>query len=166
MTARLARTLERMVVSAGILAAWLGLPLLVASVAFTPLARWTGWGGDAPAAELGTLAFLAVTMTSFGYAYASGEHVRLDVMRRRFSARANAAIELVATIFIVLPLCAVVLIDGAGATWLSLAQGEHWGDTHWPLQWAVRIWIPLGFALLMAAALASAFRSALTLARR
>ena len=160
------RALERIVVGAGVLAAWLGLPLVVASVAFTPLARWTGWGGDAPAAELGTLAFLALTMTSFGYAYASGEHVRLDVLSRRFSPRAKALVELIATVLILVPLCAVVVMDGAGATWLSAAQGERWGDTHWPLQWLVRIWVPAGFALLMAAAIASALRSALVLARR
>ena len=48
----------------------------------------------------------------------------------------------------------------------SFVQGERWGDTAWALQWAVRVWVPVGFALLMAAALAAALRCALILFRK
>jgi TRAP-type mannitol/chloroaromatic compound transport system permease small subunit len=166
LTDAIAALLESVAVALGAALARLGIPLVIVSVAFEPLARWTGWGGELPASEISTLAFLAVAMTSFGYGYAAGAHVRLDVLSKRFGPRLQAAIELVATLFILVPLCAVVMIDGVDSTWRSFVQGERWGDSAWALQWAVRLWVPVGFALLMAAALAAALRSALTLFRK
>ena len=48
-----------------------------------------------------------------------------------------------------LPLCALVVLDGVDSAWRSFLQGERWAGTGLPLQWAVRLWVPLGFALLM-----------------
>jgi TRAP-type mannitol/chloroaromatic compound transport system permease small subunit len=158
--------LERAVVVCGVGVSRLGIPLVVLSIACQPVARWMGWSNDVPVSEISTLAFLAATMTSFGYAYAQGAHVRLDILSRRFTPRANAGIELLATLLILMPLCAVVVIDGVDSTWRSFAQGERLGDTALALQWAVRLWVPVGFALLMVAGLASALRSALLLLDR
>ena len=150
----------------GIAAAWLGLPLTILCAAVEPPARWIGWPGDAPFSEASTLAFLAATMTSFGYAYAAGAHVRLDILSRRFSPRLSASIELAGTILVLLPLCTLIVVDGFDSTWRSFELGERWADTGWPLQWAVRIWVPLGFLLLMTAGLASVLRALLSLARK
>jgi TRAP-type mannitol/chloroaromatic compound transport system permease small subunit len=162
----IACVLERIAVGAGLAAARLGIPLVIVCVAYAPIARWLGWATDVPVVELSTLGFLAATMTSFGYAYARGRHVRLDILSRRFPSRVNAAAELAGTVLILIPLCALVIWDGAGSTWLSLEQGERWGDTALPLQWLVRLWVPLGFALLMAAALASAARALRAIQRK
>lgn len=158
--------LDRIAIAAGVALARLGIPLVILGVAFAPIARWCGWASDAPMDELSTLAFLAVTMTSFGYAYASGAHVRLDILSRRFPPRLNAAIELAGVGLILAPLCLLVIADGVDSTWLSLVQGERWGDTALPLQWLVRVWLPLGFALLMAAGIASALRALRVLLRK
>jgi TRAP-type mannitol/chloroaromatic compound transport system permease small subunit len=163
---RAAVVLESISARIGIAVAWLGIPLMILTAAIEPLARWIGWSGDAPFSEASTVAFLAATMTSFGYAYAAGAHVRLDVLSRRFPPRLNAAIELAGTLLILLPLCAVVVIDGVDSTWRSFLYGERWADTAWALQWAVRVWVPLGFALLMIAGLASALRALLSLPRK
>ena len=163
---RVAVLLENLSVRIGVAVAWLGIPLIILTAAIEPLARWIGWAGDAPFSEASTVAFLATTMTSFGYAYAAGAHVRLDVLSRRFPPRLNAAIEFAGTLLILLPLCALVVIDGVDSTWRSFLQGERWADTAWTLQWAVRLWVPFGFALLMAAALASALRALLSLSRK
>lgn len=151
--------LDRIAIAAGTAVARLGIPVVIVSVAFAPIARWCGWTTDAPMDELSTLAFLALTMTSFGHAYASGGHVRLDILSRRFPPKVIAALELAGTVLILFPLCAVVIADGLDSTWLSLEQGERWGGTALPLQWLVRLSVPLGFALLLAAALASALRA-------
>ena len=92
--------------------------------------------------------------------------MRLDVLSRRFPARLNAAIELAGTLLILLPLCALIVVDGVDSTWRSFEQGERWAGTAWALQWVVRMWVPLGFALLMAAGLASALRAFLSLSRK
>jgi TRAP-type mannitol/chloroaromatic compound transport system permease small subunit len=157
--------LEALSTRAGLAVARLGIPLVIVTAAIEPIARWIGWSSGWPFSEASSAAFLAVTMTSFGYAYAAGAHVRLDVLSRRFPPRLTAAIELAATVFILVPLCALVLIDGVDSSWRSFLQGERWADTAWALQWAVRAWVPLGFALLMAAGLASALRALLSLLR-
>ena len=170
MTARSAEQaalfLERIAQRTGVAVAWLGIPAMILLAAIEPLARWAGWHADASFGDAATSAFFATTMTSFGYAYAAGAHVRLEILSRRFPPRLNAAIELAGTALVLLPLCAVVVIDGVDSTWRSFLQGEHWADSAWGLQWAVRLWVPLGFALLMAAAVASALRALLSLARK
>jgi TRAP-type mannitol/chloroaromatic compound transport system permease small subunit len=163
---RAALLLDAVSLRIGLAVAWLGIPLMILTAAIEPLARWIGWSGDAPFSEASTAAFLATTMTSFGYAYAAGAHVRLDVLSRWFPPRLSAAIEIAGTLLILLPLCALVVIDGVDSTWRSFEQGERWADTAWRLQWAVRAWVPLGFGLLMAAGLASALRALLSLSRK
>jgi TRAP-type mannitol/chloroaromatic compound transport system permease small subunit len=149
----------------GKIVAWLGIPLMIVAAALEPITRWIGWSPDAPLGEASTAAFFAMTMTAFGFAYSAGAHVRLDILSRRFPPAANAAIELAGTLLVLLPLCALVVLDGVDSAWRSFLQGERWAGTDLPLQWAVRIWVPLGFALLMAAGLASALRSVLVLIR-
>ena len=150
----------------GKIVAWLGIPLMIVAAALEPVARWIGCSPDAPLGEASTAAFFAMTMTAFGYAYSAGAHVRLDILRRRFPQTVNAAIELAGTLLVLLPLCALVVVDGVDSAWRSFLQGERWAGTGLPLQWAVRLWVPLGFALLMAAGLASALRSVLHLMRK
>jgi TRAP-type mannitol/chloroaromatic compound transport system permease small subunit len=162
----LARLLDAFAIRIGVALAWLGIPLMILLAALQPVARWIGWTSEIPFAEAATAAFLAVVMTSFGYAYAAGAHVRLDVLSHRFPARLNAALELAGTLLILIPLCALIVTDGTDATWRALRLGERWAETSLPVQWAVRAWVPLGFLLLMLAALASALRALVGLLRR
>ena len=83
--------------------------------------RRAGWGGDLALREASAAAFFALTMTSFGYAYAAGAHVRLEVLSRRFSPRVRAAIELSGAALIVLPLCAMVIMAPASRSVEKLA---------------------------------------------
>lgn len=163
---RIAIFLGALSVRIGKIVAWLGIPLMIVVAALEPIARWIGWSPEAPLGEASTAAFFAMTMTAFGYAYSAGAHVRLDILSRRFPQSVNAAIELAGTLLVLLPLCALVVADGVDSAWRSFLQGERWAGTDLPLQWAVRLWVPLGFALLMAAGLASALRSMLQLIRR
>jgi len=158
--------LESVSVRIGSAIAWLGIPLMILAAALEPLARWIGWRIDAPLGDVSTAAFLATTMASFGYAYAAGAHVRLELVSRRFPPRVAAAIELAGTLIVLLPLCALIVLNGVDSAWRSLLQGERWADSAWAVQWIVRLWVPIGFSLLMAAGLAGAVRALLVLTRR
>lgn len=162
---RIAFLLEATSVRIGVAVARLGIPLMIALAAMEPLTRWLG-GADEPFSDASTAAFLAMIMTSFGYAYASGAHMRLDLLSRRLPLRINAAIELAGTALIVIPLCAVIAIDGTDSAWRSFRVGERWAETSWSLQWALRAWVPAGFLLLMLAAIASALRAFVSMFRR
>ena len=163
---RAARALEAVSVVVGRAVTWVAIPLMILTAALEPIARWLGLRMDAPLGDASTVAFLAATMTSLGYAYAAGAHVRLDLLSRRFAPRVRAAIELAGSLCILAPLCALIVADGIDSSWRSFLQGERWADTGWAVQWIVRLWIPLGFALLMAAGLAGALRALLALARK
>ena len=139
---------------------------MILTAAVEPIARWIGWRTDVPLSDASAAAFLAATMASFGYAYAAGAHVRLDIVSRRFSPRVVAAVELAGTLGILLPLCALIVANGVDSAWRSYLQGERWADTAWAAQWVVRAWVPFGFALLMAAGLAGALRALLVLIHR
>lgn len=162
---RAARVLDAVSAGVGRAVAWIGIPLMILAAALEPIARWIGWRTDLPLSEASTAAFLATTMASLGYAYAARAHVRLDLVSRRFSPRLGAAIELLGTLVILLPLCALIVADGVDSAWRSFLQGERWADTAWAAQWVVRSWVPLGFALLMAAGFAGALRALLALIR-
>src|SRR5690242_16065431 len=138
----LIHTLEAVSVRAGRAVAWIGIPLMILTAALEPIGRWLGWRADAPLSDASTAAFLAVTMASFGYGYAKGAHVRLDLLSRRCAPRVTAAIELAGSVFILVPLCALIVTDGIDSSWRSFLQGERWADTGWALQWIVRLWIP------------------------
>jgi TRAP-type mannitol/chloroaromatic compound transport system permease small subunit len=142
----------------GVAIALVAVPLMIALAAIEPVARWLGWNAGA-SGDAATAAFLALVMTSFGYAYAARAHVRLDLLSRRLSPRCNAWIELGGSLLVLVPLCAVLVLDGTESAWRSFQLGERWADTGWPVQWLLRAWIPAGFLLLLLAALASALRA-------
>src|SRR5438445_372816 len=81
--------LEQVAPKVGVAAAWTGIPLLVGLACIAPALRWARRAGGLTVARAPTRPLFALTMTSFGYAYAAGAHVRLDVLSRRFSPRAR-----------------------------------------------------------------------------
>lgn len=156
---RVCRALENILRLAGIAVAWLGIPLIIVTASLEPVLRWAGVPGDLPFGEAATSAFFALTMTTFGYAYVLGAHVRLDFFSHRFTSRARAAIELAGVVLILLPLCALVIVDGTESAWRAFGQGERWGDSPLGIQWLVRAAVPIGFLLLMLAGTAAALRA-------
>ena len=153
------RILEKAVACAGLFAARACLLPMIALAAAAPLCRWLGLG-NLPFADAPTSLFFILTMTTLGYAQVAEAHVRLDLLSRHWSGRTRAAIALCGTLLVLVPLCLRVIADGARSTALSWQQGERWGGTDLPLQWLVRASVPLGFLLLLLAALAGAWRAA------
>jgi len=125
--------------------AWSGDSLIGGPRCIEPLLRWAGRGGDLPFGEASTAAFFALTMTSFGYAYAAGAHVRLDVLSRRFSPRVHAAIELSA---FVPDRSAALRSGGARRDRIGMAllsAGGALGGHRVDLQWLLRAWVRPAF---------------------
>ncbi|MER1967157.1 TRAP transporter small permease subunit [Castellaniella sp. GW247-6E4] len=92
--------------------------------------------------------FAAVFLLGAGYTLMRNEHVRVDVLAGRLSARAQAWIDIFGTVFFLLPM--VVLI-----CWLSWPQfvesfvrAEVSSNTGGLIVWPARLLIPVGFFLL------------------
>ena len=98
--------------------------------------------------ELQWYLFSALFLFCAGYTLLRNEHVRIDVVAGRFSARTQAWIDIFGTVFFLLPM-AVLFI------WLSwpifirtYVHGEISTNAGGLLIWPARLMVPVGFALL------------------
>jgi TRAP-type mannitol/chloroaromatic compound transport system permease small subunit len=98
--------------------------------------------------ELQWYLFSALFLFCAGYTLLRNEHVRIDVVAGRFSARTQAWIDIFGTVFFLLPM-AVLFI------WLSwpifirtFVHGEISTNAGGLLIWPARLMVPVGFALL------------------
>ena len=92
--------------------------------------------------------FAAIFLLCSPYTLQKNEHVRIDVISSRFSPRGLAVIDIIGTLFFLLPMVIVVL-------WLSLplvADSYHINEMSSNagglIRWPVKILLPIGFALL------------------
>ena len=127
--------------------AWLGLAAVLICTA-TAAARY--------ALNIGSIAWLeiqwylnaAVFLLIAAWALKRNEHVRIDVIAGRLSPRAQAWIDIVGTLFMLLP--AVTII--AWYSWPSLVSSweikEYSSDPGGLIRWPVRLLIPMAFTLL------------------
>ena len=92
--------------------------------------------------------FAAVFLLCSPYTLQKNEHVRIDVLSGKLSPRGLAVIDIIGTIFFLLPMVVAVL-------WLSLPLvaesykiNEHSANAGGLIRWPVKILLPIGFTLL------------------
>jgi TRAP-type mannitol/chloroaromatic compound transport system permease small subunit len=156
--ARLANALDRVVSRAAVLFSRIALPLMIACGAGLVIGRHLRVGPTADLKELESVLFFGLVMLSFGYGYLRDAHVRIDLLSRRLPARARAAIELAGCAAVLLPFCLVLMWYGGESAWRSFLQGERLPVGDLPLQWLVRLMVPLGALALLAASVAVSAR--------
>ena len=93
--------------------------------------------------------FAAMFMLGASYTLAKNEHVRVDIFYARLSTRGQIWVDLLGGLLFLLP-AAVIL------TWLSWpvfynvwVSGEMSSSAGGLIRWPVKIFLPLGFGLLM-----------------
>ncbi len=92
--------------------------------------------------------FAAVFLLCSPYTLQKNEHVRIDVLSGKLSPRGLAVIDIIGTIFFLLPMVVAVL-------WLSLPLvaesykiNEYSANAGGLIRWPVKILLPIGFTLL------------------
>lgn len=92
--------------------------------------------------------FAAVFLLCAPYTLQKNEHVRIDVISSRFSARGLAVIDIIGTLFFLMPMVLVIF-------WLSLPLvldsyhiNEYSANAGGLLRWPVKILLPISFLLL------------------
>ena len=92
--------------------------------------------------------FGAVFLFSAAHVLHIDEHVRVDVLAQRWSARTRIWIDITALVLVALPICSIMVVLGAEHAWNALRFGEssymHNGLPIWP----VRALVPIAFVLL------------------
>ena len=128
-------------------AAWLGLAAVLVCTA-NALARYALNIGSNAWLELQWYFNSAVFLLIAAYALKRNEHVRIDVIVGRLSPKAQAWIEILGTVFMLLPAVAII----AWYSWPSLVSSwriqEYSSDPGGLIRWPVRILIPIAFTLL------------------
>jgi TRAP-type mannitol/chloroaromatic compound transport system permease small subunit len=144
---RLADAIDRTNEWIGRAVAWLGLAAVLVCTA-NAIARYTLNLASNAWLELQWYLNSAVFLLIASWALKRNEHVRIDVIVGRLSPKAQAWIEILGTIFMLLPAVAII----AWYSWPSLVNswqiGEYSSDPGGLIRWPVRIIIPIAFSLL------------------
>lgn len=146
--------IERAVDLVGRAASWLAL-VIVAVMAANVVLRYLFSYGSVWAQELEWHLLAPLILFGIPYALLKGEHVRVDVLYARFSARNQLRVEAASQL--------LGILIAAAFVWLSLgyvqqawAIGEQSPDPGGlPYRWALKALIPAGFTLLLLQSLAT-----------
>jgi len=106
--------------------------------------------------------FAAIFMLGAGHTFLRDEHVRIDVLRNRFSDRVCDWIEIIGCLVCMVPICAYLVHYTAGMFWISMLQNEGPPDVVVGLpRWVLIAFMPSGFLLLGAQCLSEGLKALL-----
>lgn len=175
-------TLDRIIAGIGKLAAWLLVPLVAIIVVdvvtrkFQLLTLLRESLERSGAIEAAQLVETYLTSTKFqemewhlhaalfllclGFGYVRNSHVRIELVRERFSLRTRAWLEFVGCIIFLLPYAALVLYFGIDFAERSFQMNEVssalTGLSH---RWIIKAFVPIGMVLLLIALVAVVLRN-------
>ncbi len=167
---RLSDRLRRLVETAGRIACWLILPMILATVwdvvsRKSPALR--DWGvavsggltNSTILQELEWHLHTALFALCLGWGYVKNAHVRVDLILERLAPRSRAWVELVGCLLFMLPYTALVIWFAADFVWTSFANAEASVSLIGiPHRWIIKGVLLLGLVLALLAGLAVALR--------
>ncbi|WP_417604182.1 TRAP transporter small permease subunit [Oceanimonas baumannii] len=152
--------LDRLVSGVGRLSAWLWLAVLVVVIT-NVFSRFVLSAGSIALEELSWHLFGIATMLSLGYAVVEDDHVRVDVLRERFTLRTQARIELAGILLLALPIMALMidtLIPYAWKAWVYTERSQ--APSGLPYRFIFKSVLPLGLMLVALALFSRGLRCA------
>ena len=126
---------------------WLILATVIISAGNAVVRKAVNWSSNG-LLEIQWYLFSAVFLLGAGYTLLRNEHVRIDVIAGRLSKRAQAWIDIIGSIFFLLPMAIVI-------GWLawplfvdSFQRNEVSTNAGGLIIWPARLLVPIGFAIL------------------
>src|SRR5579862_2682258 len=113
--------------------------------------------GSREANDLAQILFALYVGVALTAATREHSHLAADVLAKRYTGKAREWMWRIACVVIAIPSSIYVMASAAGATWLSIAQLEHFPETMNPGYFVVRIAAFLLAALVLAQALLDLF---------
>jgi TRAP-type mannitol/chloroaromatic compound transport system permease small subunit len=153
------RIIERLSHFVGVIAAWLIVPLVFASV-YEVIARYVFNAPTIWAYEIGYLMTGSGFLLGMAYALSRDAHIRIDVVSVNMSVRTKAIIDIVCYVGLLLPfLLWLTQVLWRRAT-EAIASGEKSGQSAWnPVVWPFRTVFLVAFALLILQVIAEVIKS-------
>lgn len=149
----ISRRIDPLMVAIGRWVSWIWLALLTIIV-LNVLLRYAFGEGRIEFEEIQWHLYSVGFLLGMSYAYQADAHIRVDVLHERFGARTQAWIELYGILLLLLPFIALVLIFSVPFVQQSYAVGEvSQAPGGLPYRWLIKAALPLGFLLLLLAAI-------------
>lgn len=92
--------------------------------------------------------FSAVFLLASGYTLLRNEHIRIDVVAGHFSRRTQIWIDIIGTIFFLMPVVGGILYLSWPMFVMSYVGNEMSSNAGGLIRWPVKLLVPVGFALL------------------
>jgi TRAP-type mannitol/chloroaromatic compound transport system permease small subunit len=128
---RLANAIEALVDRIGRATAWLVLAVVFLLFVQNPLRVYLG-RGQFLANDMGQLAHAAVFMIGVAYAWRWDRQVRMDLFYRNMGPRAEAVVNLLGTVFLLLPWLVLVTLDAVPTVIESVKMVEGFPESGSP----------------------------------
>jgi len=130
-------------------AMWLLLAAVLISTVNAIVRKVFNWSSNG-LLEIQWYLFAGAFLLGAAYTLLHNEHVRIDVVSGKFSRRTQTWIEVIGSIFFLLPFCAMVLWTSVPWFLNSFASGETSSNAGGLILWPAKILVPIGFTLLTA----------------
>lgn len=150
--------LDRLVVAVGQLASWLWIGVLVV-VLINVFSRYVLSQGSIALEELSWHLFGTATMLTLGYAVVRDDHVRVDVLKEKFTPKTQAIIELLGIVLLALPIISLMISALLPYAWTAWIYDEHsQAPSGLPHRFIFKSMLPLGLVFVMIALVSRASR--------
>lgn len=151
---RFSRAVERVLHRFDDALSWIWMVLL-AVIVLNVVMRYAFGQGRIEFEEIQWHLYATGMLLGLAACYVDDAHVRVDVLQERFSPRTRAWIELYGTLLLLLPFIALMLIYSVPFVIHSYVTGEvSVAPGGLALRWMIKAMLPLGFLLLLVAAIA------------
>lgn len=169
----LADGMDRISRSVGKAASWLILPLIFI-IMFDVITRKieyiSRWSADITIEYGYSVSFIlqdlqwhihgVLLMMTFGMGYLANAHVRVDIFREMGSRRTQSRIELIGLLFLAVPFLVLAIAKSVDMVLISYSQGEGSESlVGIPWRYVIKSVLPIGFIIVMMAALATLIRA-------
>ncbi len=156
---RISLALNRGLCFVGQLGAWLSIPLIFIII-FDIVTRRFLVLGSTKLQEMEWHLHAALFLLALGFGYLRNSHVRIEVVRERFSQLWKARLEVIGVSLFLLPYAALVIWFGIDFAQRSFSMNEVssalTGLTH---RWIIKSFVPIGMFLLLLAGVAVLLRN-------
>lgn len=176
--ARVLDTIQDVIAGIGKISCWLILGI-IATVLLSVLAgvlginQFLSWDGElflfSDAITLNSLLelqwymFGVMLMLTGAYALRDNRHVRVDVVASRFSPTTARVVEILGDLIFLLPLCIILIDRSLPLLELSYRTGERSNEDGLTHRWVIKMFVPIGFALLTVLGVTRVLRNILVL---
>lgn len=145
---RIAHVIDMTNRAVGRAAGWLILIAVLISSANAVVRKTLSWSSNA-LLEIQWYLFAGAFLLCAGYTLLNKAHVRVDLFVTHMSRRKQLWVEILGTIFFLVPVTALILVLSWQPFFDAWTSGEISPNAGGLVRWPVKLLIPIGFALLL-----------------